>query len=291
VATVEAIAMVGAVPVFVDVDAEDCTMLVQQVEDAITARTAAIVPVHLYGQTVDMDPLLAVANRHGIPVVEDASQAHGAEYKGRRSGSLGTIGCFSLYYSKNLGAYGEAGVIVTDDDSLNERVRMLRDHGSRDMYRHAVFGVNGRLDEIQAAILRVKLRHLDRWNQSRREHARLYADVLEGTNVHLPVERPNGKHVYYVYVIRTRNRDAMKAYLDAHGIATGIHYPIPVHQQEACRSLLSSRFSLQVTERIVGEILSLPMFPELLSEEIVFIGDRIHAFERSIGRPRATAAC
>jgi dTDP-4-amino-4,6-dideoxygalactose transaminase len=279
IATVEAISMVGATPIFVDVDPHDLTMAVGQVEAAITPRTRAILPVHLYGQSVDMDPLLDIAWRHGLPVVEDASQAQGCTYRGEHVGSLGTIGCFSLYFSKNLGAYGEAGVITTNDEKLCERVRLLRDHGSRVKYEHDLMGTNARLDEIQAAILRVKLRYLDDWNEARREHACAYGEALRGTYVRTPVERGDGRHVYYVYVIRTPDRDGLRGYLAKEGIATGIHYPIPVHLQQACAHYPSAAVTLPVTERVAGEILSLPMYPELTMEEIQYVADRVRSYE------------
>jgi dTDP-4-amino-4,6-dideoxygalactose transaminase len=280
-ATAEAIAMVGATPVFVDVDPHHYTMAVDQVEAAITPRTRAILPVHLYGQAADMDPLLDIAQRHNLPVIEDASQAQGCEYKGRRVGTLGTIGCFSLYLSKNLGAYGEAGIITTNDDDLCERLRMIRDHGSRAKNHHLLMGTNARLDELQAAVLRVKLRHLDAWNEARRRNAHLYAEALRGTGVQTPVERGDGKHVYYVYVVRTPDRDGLRDYLNGAGIGAAVHYPIPVHLQPACTRYGVAAGALPHTERLVGEILSLPMYPELRGDEITHIADRVRAYRRA----------
>src|SRR5713101_5736795 len=199
IATVEAIAVVGATPVFVDIDPQTYTMDWRQIEQALTPRTRALLPVHLYGHPADMQPIVDVAREHGLWVIEDASQAHGATYRGRRVGSLGDIGCFSLYYSKNLGAYGEAGICVTGEEKLAETMRMLRDHGSRRRYQHEVMGVNARMDELQAAILRVKLRYLEEWNRARQAHARFYTSQLQGVVEAVPVVRPWASHVYYVY--------------------------------------------------------------------------------------------
>ena len=277
-ATAEAIAMVGATPVFVDIDPVTYTMAVDQVERAITPRTRAILPVHLYGQSVDMDPLLDIARRHSIPVIEDASQAQGCEYKGRKVGSLGAIGCFSLYLSKNLGAYGEAGIVTTDDDTVNARIRMLRDHGSAVKYHHDIMGTNARLDEIQAAILRVKLRHLDEWNEARRYNARLYGQALRPGEVQMPIERGDGTHVYYVYVIRARDRDGLRAHLNERGIGATVHYPIPIHLQAAYASCGGMPVSLPVTERVVSEILSLPMYAELTAKEIAYVAEHVRRY-------------
>src|SRR5712691_6034874 len=208
IATVEAIALVGATPVFVDIDPETYTMDWRQLDQVLTARTRAIIPVHLYGYPVDMQPVLSFARAHGLRVIEDASQAHGASYQGQRVGSLGDIGCFSFYCSKNLGAYGEAGMCVTGDAALAETLRMLRDHGSRVRYQHEIMGVNARLDEMQAAILRVKLAHLDEWNAARQAHAGAYTEQLHSLVEAVPVVRPWGTHVYYAYVVQVRERDA-----------------------------------------------------------------------------------
>jgi dTDP-4-amino-4,6-dideoxygalactose transaminase len=267
IATVEAIVMVGAKPVFVDVDPQTATMDPEQVAAAITPRTRALMPVHLYGQAADMDPLLAIAREHGLYVIEDAAQAQGARYHGRRVGTFGDIGAFSLYYSKNLGAYGEAGVVTTDNPGLAARIRMLRDHGSRERYQHELIGMNSRLDELQAAILRVKLRRLEDWNRQRRALALAYTDRLRGI-VTTPAERAASEHIYYTYVIGTEDRDGLRAALAARGIQTGIHYPMPLHLQPACADFACPPGSLPVTEWLAGRILSLPMFPELSEHEI-----------------------
>ena len=268
IATVEAIALVGATPVFVDIDPETYTMDWTQLSRVLTPRTRAIVPVHLYGHPVEMQPVLEFAQEHGLWVIEDASQAHGAIYHGQRVGSMGDIGCFSLYYSKNLGAYGEAGICVTNNEILADKLRMLRDHGSRERYRHEILGVNARPDEIQAAVLRVKLAHLDQWNTARQLHAQTYTEQLKNLVEALPVVRPWGTHVFYVYVVQVRERDLFRQILAQEGIATGIHYPIPIHLQPACASYGFVRGMLPVTEAVTENIVSLPMYPELTTEQL-----------------------
>jgi dTDP-4-amino-4,6-dideoxygalactose transaminase len=278
IATGEAIALVGARPVFVDVDPATCLMDISQVEAKVTARTKAILPVHLYGQTADMDPLREIAERHGLKLIEDACQAHGAAYKGRRAGSLGDAAAFSFYFSKNLGAYGEGGFVTTDDDRLASKLRMLRDHGSERRYYHDLIGVNGRLDEIQAAVLRTKLPHLVEWNMLRRSHAQRYNDLLRETPVTVPSEAPMNLPVYHLYVIRAPERDALQASLKQQGIGTGIHYPVPMHLQTAFSHLGYRPGDLPVTERVVAEILSLPMYAELTDEQLVYVAGAIKAF-------------
>lgn len=267
IATIEAITLTGARPVFVDVDPATGTMDPNRVLDAITPRTRALLPVHLYGQAADMNPLCVLARHYDLKVIEDASQAQGARYDGRRVGTLGDIGAFSLYFSKNLGAYGEAGIVTTNDPMLAEQVRMLRDHGSRTRYYHEALGINSRLDELQAAVLRIKLRRLDEWNGQRRKHAAAYTERLQGL-VACPVERPGSEHVYYAYVIQAKNRERLRAELAAQSIQTGIHYPLPLHFQQACAAFACPPGSLPVTEQMAGRILSIPMFPELTEEEI-----------------------
>jgi len=232
-------------------------------------------PVHLYGQTVDMDPLMELAKRHGLKVIEDSCQAHGAQYKGRRAGGLGDAAAFSFYFSKNLGAYGEGGFITTNDDELAYKIRMVRDHGSERRYYHDRIGWNARLDELQAVALRVKLPHLEAWNEARRDHAARYNELLSGLPVTTPVERAGNRHVYHLYVIRVPDRDRVQAHLKGHGIASGIHYPVPVHLQKAMAYLGYRAGDLPVTERIVGEILSLPMYAELTDEQISYIREKM----------------
>jgi dTDP-4-amino-4,6-dideoxygalactose transaminase len=278
IATAEAIVLVGATPVFVDVDPDTYLMDVSQVEAKITPRTKAILPVHLYGQTVDMDPLLEIASRHGLRVIEDACQAHGAEYKGRKAGSLGDAAGFSFYYSKNLGAYGEGGFISTNNAELAAKMRKVRDHGSGVRYHHDLIGLNGRLDEIQAVVLRAKLPHLAEWNEKRREHARLYSQLLKGTPAIIPTERSGNTPVYHLYVIRTQKRDELQAFLKEKGVFTGIHYPVPVHLQKSMEFLGYKQGDFPVTERVVTEILSLPMFAELNDDEIKYVAGSVREF-------------
>jgi dTDP-4-amino-4,6-dideoxygalactose transaminase len=278
IATAEAILLAGARPVFVDIDPATYLMDVAQVKAKITSRTKAIMPVHLYGQTVDMDPLLELADRHGLQVIEDACQAHGAEYKGRKAGSLGDAAAFSLYFSKNLGAYGEGGFITTNDDELARRVRMIRDHGSERRYYHDLIGFNARLDEIQAVVLRAKLPHLARWNEQRRSHAAHYGELLKGTPAMAPIACPENKPVYHLYVIRVPRRDELQAWLKSHGVSTGIHYPVPVHLQKAMTFLGYRAGDMPVTERVCSEILSLPMYAELSDEEITCVVANVKGF-------------
>ena len=268
IATVEAIALVGATPVFVDIDPETYTMDWTQLSRVLTPRTRAIVPVHLYGHPVEMQPVLEFAQEHGLWVIEDASQAHGAIYHGQRVGSMGDIGCFSLYYSKNLGAYGEAGICVTRDNELAESLRMLRDHGSRVRYHHEALGTNARLDELQAAVLRVKMRYLEEWNAARQAHAQAYTEQLQDVVEALPVVRPYNTHVYYVYVVQVQNREYFRQALEHQGVATAVHYPIPIHLQPACARYGYKRGMLPVTEAVAERLVSLPMYPELTAGQI-----------------------
>ncbi len=279
ISTTEAITLAGAKPLFVDIDPESYTVDTAQIEGVITERTKAIIPVHLYGQPADMGPILEVAERYHLKVIEDAAQAHGAEYKGRRVGSFGDAACFSFYPSKNLGAYGDGGAVVTNDEEIAQRVRMLRNHGSREKYSHEIEGVNSRLDVLQAAILRVKLRYLEHWNQKRRERASLYDALLEDTEgVIRPRVREGITHVYHLYVIRTKARDLLREHLGNNGISTGVHYPVPLHLQPAYGYLGIGEGVYPVTERVSKEILSLPMYPELKDEEVKEVAGEIKGF-------------
>lgn len=278
VATSEAICMAGARPVFVDVDPVTLTMDPSQIEDHISPRTRAILPVHLYGQCADMDPILEIANRHGLYVIEDACQAHGAEYHGRRAGSLGSLAAFSFYYSKNLGAYGEGGMVTTNDPELGRKVRMLRDHGSSQRYYHDLIGMNGRLDELQAAVLRIKLECLEGWNEQRRMLAGIYQQALASAPVLTPVEAAGRRHIYHLYAIRSQERDRLRDALASQGIGTGIHYPVPVHLQVAYQHLGEGRGSLPVTEAAAEEILSLPMYAELLPSQVERVAAEVQSF-------------
>ena len=271
-ATAEAITYCGAKPVFVDVDERTYTMAPGALASALTSRTKAIVPVHLFGQTADMDPILKFGRQHGITVIEDAAQAHGAEYKGRRAGSMGEIGCFSFYPGKNLGALGEAGAIVTNNLELADKIRILRDHGQARKYRHTMIGWNCRMDAIQAACLAIKLRHLDRGNELRRTHAAQYSSAFKQLEeVIAPAEAEYARHVYHVYAIRVAERDEVMRQLEANGIGCGVHYPIPVHLQQAYAGLGYQRGAFPVSEKIADQFLSLPMFPELSEEQVNYV--------------------
>ena len=268
VPTVAAICAAGARPVFVDVQPESHNLDPELLEAAITPRTKAVLPVHLYGQAADMDGILNTARRHGLRVVEDACQGHGATYRGRKVGALGDAGCFSFYPTKNLGGYGDGGLVATRDPAVAERLRLLRNYGKEDGYLHRIRGFNSRLDEVQAAILRVKLRHLDAWNQRRRDKAALYGELLQGGNVAAPPQMPYGEHVYHLYVIRTPERERIQERLAAAGVGTMVHYPIATHLQEAYRDLGQGPGACQVSEAYAGQVLSLPMYAELSEESI-----------------------
>lgn len=267
-ATAEGVSTAGATPVFVDADEVSYNLDVSKIEAAITPRTRAIMPVHLYGQSADLDPILEIARRHRLIVIEDAAQAHGSLYKGRRVGAIGQAGCFSFYPGKNLGAYGEGGAVVTDDAEVARRVRLLRDHGSERKYHHEIIGYNFRLEGIQGAVLKVKLRHLERWNELRRRHAALYTEMLQASGLILPQEMPYASHVYHLYVVQTKERDRVQQALSEAGVQTGIHYPIPIHLQKAYAFLNHRRGDFPVAELQAESVLSLPMFPELTEEQI-----------------------
>jgi len=267
VATVAAIYYTGAKTVFVDVDPRSLTMDVNAIEAAITDRTKAIIPVHLYGQPADMDPILEIAQRRGLVVIEDACQAHGAEYKGRRVGSLGDMGCFSFYPGKNLGAYGEGGMVVTDNLEYTRVIRMLRDWGAEQKYQHVLKGYNYRMEGIQGAVLGVKLRYLELWTDARRSHAAHYGRLFSGTGVRIPRAMANTRHVYHIYAIRTQQRQAWQDALHKQGIQTGIHYPIPVHLLPAYADLGYKLGDFPHSEAAANEVLSLPMYPELNEEQ------------------------
>jgi dTDP-4-amino-4,6-dideoxygalactose transaminase len=267
-ATAEAVSIAGARPVLVDADPVSYTMAVNRVEAAITPRTKAIIPVHLYGQPADLDPLLEIAARRRLLVIEDAAQAHGARYKGRKVGSFGRAGCFSFYPGKNLGAFGEGGAVVTDDPEVARQVRLLRNHGSETKYQHELVGYNLRLEGIQAAVLAVKLQYLDEWNGRRRQHAARYADLLGDAGLRLPHAMAYAEHVYHLFVVQTELRDAQQAMLRQAGIETGIHYPVPIHLQPAYRELGHQRGDFPESERQADRVLSLPMFPELSDFQI-----------------------
>ena len=269
IATCEAISYVGAKPVFVDIDQESHNIDPKKIEAAITPKTRAIVPVHLFGQMADMDPIMAIAARHNLLVIEDACQAHGAEYRGRRAGTIGHAAGFSFYPGKNLGAYGEAGGVVTNDSALAKKIRILRDHGQSKKYYHEYVGWNGRMDGIQGAVLSVKLRYIDQWNDLRRKNARLYDQLLANVKgITPPKEMDSARHVYHIYAIRTANRDTIIDDLKEKQIFCGIHYPVPLHLQHAYKDLGYTIGAFPVSERCQSEYISLPMFPELTDSQI-----------------------
>jgi dTDP-3-amino-3,4,6-trideoxy-alpha-D-glucose transaminase len=278
IATAEAVSLAGATPRFVDVDPRTGLLTAEIVESALTPRVRCVVPVHLYGATVDMDPILEVARAAGIAVVEDACQAHGARIGGRRAGTLGDLGCFSFYPAKNLGAWGDGGAVVTNRPELADNVRLLRSHGERPRYNHRVIGTTARLDGLQAAVLRVKLRHLDRWNAERRSAAAGLRRGLRGTSVATPpVAIDGGDHVYHLFVVRCEDRDGLRAHLDSCGVASGVHYPVPVHRTEAYAHLGYERGSLPIVEDMAEHVCSLPIFPGMDDAQIAAVAAAVAA--------------
>jgi dTDP-4-amino-4,6-dideoxygalactose transaminase len=280
VATVAGILYTGATPVFVDIDPLTCNIDPAKIEAAITPRTKVIMAVHLYGTCADMDPILDIARRHNLIVIEDAAQAHGAEYKGRRAGSMGDLACFSFYPGKNLGAYGEAGAVVTSDEKYVELIKQLRDQGQSAKYLHERVGYNYRMEAIQGAVLGVKLKHLDEWTSARRHHAAVYSSELADSGVRLLEEPAACKSVYHIFPLFTEQRDELREHLHANGISSGIHYPIPVHLQRGFSNLGFKEGDLPQTERVCREVLSLPMYPELTSETVMQIADSVRQFCR-----------
>jgi dTDP-4-amino-4,6-dideoxygalactose transaminase len=288
VATAAAVLYAGATPVFVDIDPKTFTMDPALIERAITPKTRAILPVHLYGLPADMDPIVEIARRHGLTVIEDAAQAHGAEYRGRRAGSIGDLGCFSFYPGKNLGAYGEGGAVSTNNADYAHTVRMLRDWGAERKYHHELKGYNFRLEEIQAAVLRVKLRHIEDWTESRRARARTY-DALLDSVIETPLATDWARHVYHIYAVRTQRREALQSALHDRGIQSGIHYPIPVHLQEAYADLGHTEGDFPHSERAAREVLSLPMYAELTESAQQEVAECISSL-REVERSRVAAA-
>ena len=272
ISTVDAIVRNGIKPVFVDIEPETYCIDVTKIEEKITKNTKVILPVHLYGHPVDMEPIMDIAKKYNLFIIEDACQAHGAEYKGKRVGGIGDIGCFSFYPTKNIGAYGDAGMIVTNNEELANKLKMMRNYGSSKKYYHEFVGVNSRLDEIQAAVLRVKLKYLDEWNERRRKITKVYNKLLKDSEVVIPIEKEYAKHSYYLYVVRTKDRNKLQQYLSANGIQTMIHYPIPIHKQKAYLNL-GFNIRLPVTEKACNEILSLPMYPWLSEDEVSSIAE------------------
>lgn len=278
VATAAAVVYAGARPVFADIDPASFTVAPASVEKAITSKTKAIVPVHLYGQPADMDPILEIARSRKLLVIEDSAQAHGAEYKGRRTGTMGDLACFSFYPGKNLGACGEGGMVLASNPEYVRKIRMLRDWGQEKKYYHELKGFNYRMEGVQGAALRVKLRHLEKWTEARRAHGHQYTQLLAGSGVTPPAEMDYARHVYHVYAVRSTRRDAMQQFLKEKEIQTGIHYPIPVHLLGAYKDLGYRKGDLPETEKAADEVLSLPMYPELTEEQIKFVADCVRAF-------------
>jgi dTDP-4-amino-4,6-dideoxygalactose transaminase len=275
VASVAAVLYAGARPVLVDIDPRSFTIDPALIEGAITPRTKAILPVHLYGQSADMDPIMEVSRRHGLAVIEDAAQAHGAKYKGRPVGSIGDMACFSFYPGKNLGAYGEGGAVTTNNAEHSKMVRMLRDWGQDRKYHHILRGYNYRMEGFQGAVLGVKLRHLARWTEARRTAVKRYNELLTGCDVQTPVEMPWAHHVYHVYTLRSKDRDSLHAALAEAGIQTGIHYPVPVHLQPAYADLGYGPGDFPVSERAAKEVLSLPLYPEMPPESVETVAAQV----------------
>lgn len=278
IATTEAITMAGGKIKFVDIDEETFNIDTNKIESAITNKTRAILPVHLYGQPANMDPIIDVAKKYNLKVIEDAAQAHGAEYKNKRVGALGDIGIFSFYPGKNLGAYGDAGAVVTNDPDISNKIAMLRNHGRTKKYEHEYEGYNCRLDTLQAAILRVKLKYINSWNEARRNHASSYRKLLQNTDIILPTEQKDNKHIYHIFAVRTADRDNLLNKLKNEGIGAGIHYPIPLHLQPAYRYLGYKAGDFPITEKCAREIISLPMYPELDEVKIKKIAEAISKF-------------
>lgn len=280
VATVAAICYTEAKPVFIDIDPQTCTINPAKIEAAITPKTKAIMPVHLYGSCADMDPIIDIARKHNLIVIEDAAQAHGAEYKGRRAGSIGDLACFSFYPGKNLGAYGESGAVVSNNERHDELIKKLRDHGQSEKYHHEMVGYNYRMEAIQGAVLNVKLRYLDAWNTARQRNAAVYRRELAGSGLRLLGEPAASKSVYHIFPVFTEQRDELRAHLFNAGVSTGIHYPIPVHLQRGYRHLGYKKGDLPQSELAARETLSLPMYPELPSEAVMHVTDSVRQFCR-----------
>lgn len=268
IATAEVVAQLGATPVFVDIRPDTFNIDPNLIEEKITPQTKAIIPVHLFGHPADMEPIMQIAAKHKLKVIEDCAQSFGAKYKNQRTGTIGDVGCFSFFPSKNLGCYGDGGMVITKDETIARRVKMLRNHGSEVRYHHSEVGCNSRLDEIQAAILRVKLKYIDQFNEARRNNASAYCTALGNKNIILPTVAKDSEHVFHQFTIRVQNRDAIVQVLTEKGIASAVYYPVPLHQQEVFVKLYNDSTSLPVSETCAGEVLSLPMFPELSGEEI-----------------------
>ena len=275
IATCEAIQSVGAKPVFVDIDPETYNMDASQIEEKITGKTRGIIPVHLFGQPVVMDDILSIAKKHNLIVIEDSCQAHGAKYKRKNTGSLGDAAAFSFYPSKNLGCYGDGGMVTTDNDEVAEKISLLKDHGQKEKNMHDIIGYNSRLDTIQAAVLRVKLKYLDEWNENRRRAARTYSNLIPEIGLKIPKEHEDTKPVYHLYVIQAEDRDGLIKYLGGKGVSCGIHYPYPIHLQKAFSYLNCSKGTFPISEKTACHIISLPIYPEITEEQISYVVELI----------------
>lgn len=278
VATVAAIELCGAVPVFVDIDSQSYTIDFNKIEELITERTRAIISVHLYGRPAEMDIIINISRKYNLFLIEDCAQAHGAEYNGKKVGSIGDVGCFSFYPTKNLGAIGDGGMIVTNNPELAEKISLLREYGWKERYVSKISGWNSRLDELQAAILRIKLKHLDEDNRLRQKIASFYNEQLKTLPLILPDTKSHLSHVYHLYVVRSENRDKLKEHLESSGVKALIHYPVPVHLQPAYANSSKANFKLDITENIAKEVISLPIYPELSLDDVIKVVDSIKEF-------------
>ena len=278
IATAEAISHTGAKPVFADIDEKTYCIDPEKIEEKITKKTKAIMPVHLFGQPADMAPIMEIAEKNELKVVEDAAQAHNALYKNKKAGSIGDASCFSFYPGKNLGAYGEAGAVCTNNEEIAKKVTLLRQHGELVRYHHEVIGDNCRMEGIQGAVLGVKIKYIEEWNERRRRNAEIYNKLLGNLGVILPYEAGYAKHIYHIYGIRAKNRDKLREFLSKNGIATGVHYPIPIHLQNAYSFMRLNEGSFPISEKISKEIISLPMFPELTEEQMEYVANSIKEF-------------
>lgn len=277
-ATAEAVSTVGATPVFVDIELETYCIDTNQIEDKITGNTKAIIPVHLYGHAADMDAIMAIAEKHNLKVIEDNAQAFGAEYKGRKTGSMGHVSCFSFFPSKNLGTYGDGGMLATNDEQVTDKVKMLRAHGWKQKYFPITIGYNSRLDELHAAILLVKLKYVDDWNKKRTAVAQQYNELLKSADVIIPIEAPYARHVYHMYVIRTQRRNELQSYLKENDIASAIYYPVPLHLLDAYNHLGYAKGAFPNSEKACEETLAIPMYPDMPKEQIELTVKAIHGF-------------
>ena len=280
IATAEAVSLINAKPVFVDINPDSYNIDIEKIENAITNKTKAIIPVDLYGQPADLDPVIEIAEKHNLKVIEDAAQAAGAEYKGKKIGSVSEITCFSFYPGKNLGAYGEGGAVVTNNEEVAEKIKMLRSHGEAAKHNHQIIGDNCRLEGLQGAFLNIKLKHLGEWTEKRRKNAEIYNKLLKGASVITPKEEEYAKHVYHLYVIMAEKRGEMIQFLNDKGVSTGIHYPTPIHLQPAYEHLGLKEGSFKVAENFTKKIISLPMFAELTGEQINYVVKKIEEFCR-----------